>query len=113
MWRFVLMGVLLGGSAFCSGSETAYFHLSRRQISLFAKSAHRTEKLIAEILRQPSCFLTTLLFGNMLVNVLFFALASVISVKIGHRFSPGAGSAAAAVFFVLPLRVDDSKSSLS
>lgn len=103
IWRVLLMAVLLGCSAFCSGSETAFFHLSRRQVSLFSKSRHRTEKLVAEILLQPSRFLTALLFGNMLVNVSFFALASVISVKIGHRFGPGAGSACAAGFFIVLL----------
>ncbi len=101
LWRILLMAVLLCGSAFCSGSETAFFHLSRRQIALFSKSTHPTEKLIAEILLQPSRFLTTLLFGNMTVNVSFFALASVFSVKIGHDYGPGAGSVCAAVFFVI------------
>lgn len=101
IWRIVLMTVLLGCSAFCSGSETAFFHLSRRQVTLFSKSRHRTETMIAEILLRPSRFLTTLLFGNMLVNVSFFALAGVFSVKIGHRFGPGMASACAAGFFVL------------
>ncbi len=101
IWRILLMSVLLCGSAFCSGAETAFFHLSRRQIALFSKSRHSTEKLIAQILLQPSQFLTTLLFGNMLVNVSFFALASVFSVKLGQEFGPGAGTACAAVFFVV------------
>jgi CBS domain containing-hemolysin-like protein len=101
LWRILLMAVLLCGSAFCSGSETAFFHLSRRQIALFSKSRHPTEKLIAEILLEPNRFLTTLLFGNMLVNVSFYALASVFSVKISHDYGPGAGSVCAAVFFLI------------
>ena len=103
IWRILLMAALLAGSAFCSGSETAFFHLSRRQITQFAKSKHRVEHLIAEILQQPSRFLTTLLFSNMLVNISYFALASVFSVKIGQIAGPGTGSACAAAFFVLLL----------
>lgn len=103
LWRILLMGILLGGSAFCSGSETAFFHLSQRQIALFSKSKHPTEKWIAEILLEPSRFLTILLLGNNLVNIFFFALASVFSVKIGHDYGPGLGSAFAAGFFVVLL----------
>lgn len=103
LWRILLMGILLGGSAFCSGSETAFFHLSQRQIALFSKSKYPIEKLVANILLYPSRFLTTLLFTNMLINVSFFALASVFSVKIGHDYGPGAGSVFAAGFFVILL----------
>lgn len=95
------MAALLCGSAFCSASETAFFHLSRRQLASFAKSALPTERLVHQLLLQPSRFLTTLLFGNMMVNVSFYALASVFSFKAAKDFHPMAGSFFAVFFFVI------------
>lgn len=100
LWRILLMFFLLICSGFFSGSETAFFHLSRRQVSLFAGSSHRFERLIAEILRQPSWFLTTLLFGNMLVNISFFAISSVLSVNLGKEYGAGIGGSAAFFCFL-------------
>lgn len=101
LWRIFLMAVLLSCSAFCSASETAFFHLSQRQLSLFSKSSSSTERLVYQLLLQPSRFLSAILFGNMLVNVSFFALASVFSFKISKDFSPIAGSFCALLFFVI------------
>lgn len=100
-WRILLMAVLLCGSAFCSGAETAFFHLSHRQLVSFAKSASPTERLVHQLLLQPSRFLTTILFCNMLVNVSFYALASVFSLKIGQNLNPLAGTICAVLFFLI------------
>ncbi len=100
-WRLLAMAVLLCGSAFCSASETAFFHLSHRQLTLFAKSALPTERLVHQLLLRPSQFLTAILFSNMLVNVSFYALASVFSLKIAKEIHPMAGSLCAAFFFAV------------
>jgi Mg2+/Co2+ transporter CorB len=62
--------LLLACSAFFSGSETAFFNLTQRQIRLFEASPVRLQKLAAHLLRQPGHLLNCLLFGNMMVNVL-------------------------------------------
>ena len=80
--QIVLMLVLLAGSAFFSGAETAFFNLSRRQIKLLAESKHRLQKLAAKLLGNPGRLLNCFLFGNMTVNVLFYAAASVLTVRI-------------------------------
>lgn len=100
LWRIVFMAVLLCASAFLSGSETAFFHLSSRQVHAFARSTHRLETLIARILQSPNRFLTTLLFGNMLVNVAFFAIAGVLSVRLNRQWGPSAAAAAAVLSFL-------------
>jgi putative hemolysin len=100
-WRIVFMAALLLCSAFMSGSETAFFHLSHRQISQFARSPHKLESLIAHVLNTPGRFLTTLLFGNMLVNVTYFALAGVLSVELSRQFGAGAAAVAAVIIFFL------------
>lgn len=87
------MILLLGCSAFFSGSETALFNLSRRQINLLKNSKNKFQNLAAVLLLRPGKLLGCLLFGNMAVNILFYALASVLAVKIQQQ----AGSAAAAI----------------
>jgi Mg2+/Co2+ transporter CorB len=44
LFYIILMVVLLGCSAFFSGSETAFFHLSQRTVRQFAQSAKRAFK---------------------------------------------------------------------
>jgi putative hemolysin len=90
--HIVVMMVLLCCSAFFSGAETAFFNLSRRQINLLRKSKHRLQHLAGSLSHKPKQLLGCLLFGNMTVNVLFYAVASVLTVRIGQQV--GAGSAA-------------------
>ena len=102
-WQTVFMLVLLGCSAFFSGSETAFFHLPRRQVRRFSSSAIRLERLIAVVLSDPNQFLTALLFGNMAVNVLFFAESSILSLQIGRSLGTVWGTLFGLVCFVLLL----------
>jgi len=104
LWEPLLMLVLLGASAFFSGSETAFFSLSLRQRKQMQHSAHKLQRLAAVLLGEPSHLLGCLLFGNMVVNVLFFAAASVLTSRIAHRFGvTGATATAAAAFAALIL----------
>ncbi|MBN1456790.1 MAG: HlyC/CorC family transporter [Sedimentisphaerales bacterium] len=103
-WHLISMAVLLACSAFLSGSETAFFNISRRQIQLFRNSTHKLHNLAACLLETPRQLLTSLLFGNMVVNVLYFTLSSVYSVKVKTAFGPlQAVITAGVAFFVLLL----------
>lgn len=86
------MLLLLVGSAFFSGAETAFFNLSHRQIILLQKSKHKLQNLAAALLKEPKQLLSCLLFGNMIVNVLFFALASVLTVRFQRQVGPAAAA---------------------
>jgi len=97
--HIVLMLFLLVCSAFFSGSETAFFSLSQRQIKLFKMSEQRLQRIAGELLENPSRLLRCLLFGNMSVNVLYFAVSSVFSVRMGRELGATAGAAAAMVSF--------------
>lgn len=99
--QILWMAGLLVCSAFFSGSETAFFQLPRKTVRQFAHSALPIERLIAEILKDPNSFLTALLFGNMIVNVLFFAGSSMLLVKIGHQYGPAAGTLSGIICFIL------------
>jgi len=93
------MLLLLAGSAFFSGTETAFFNLSRRQINGFRDSTHKVQKLAAVILHKPKELLGCLLFGNMTVNVLFFAVSSVMTVRLQRQFGLVAAAITAGVSF--------------
>jgi len=101
--QIILMLVLLAGSAFFSGAETAFFNLSRRQIRMLAESKHKLQKLAAKLLDKPGRLLNCLLFGNMTVNVLFYAAASVLTVRVKDQNGLAAAIVAVLSFAALVL----------
>lgn len=96
-----LLLFLLCCSAFFSGTETAYFNLSRRQIELLKKSSHKLSNMAANLLTRPKQLLSALLLGNMTVNVLFFAFSSILILKIEKQFGITTAAFFAIVSFVL------------
>ncbi len=103
VWQILAMAALLLASGFCSGSETAFFHLSRRQVRQFAASTAPLERLAAWLLSHPNRLLTALLFANMLVNVLYFAISSMLVVQAGRSGGLSAATVAAFVSFAVLL----------
>ena len=95
------MIIMLCGSAFFSGAETAFFNLSRRQIENLAKSKHKLHNLAARITERPRALLNCLLFGNMMVNVLFYAAASVLALRMKVQVGITAATVTACVSFCL------------
>ncbi|KPJ59568.1 MAG: hypothetical protein AMJ46_10645 [Latescibacteria bacterium DG_63] len=81
-----LLGVLLILSAFFSASETSLFSIPRLQLSALADSGGRTGKRIARAMEHPSHLLTTVLAGNILVNVASAAVATALfGILLGPR----------------------------
>ena len=104
LFQILLMILLLCCSAFFSGSETAFFHLSRKTIRQFSCSELRLEQLVSKIVKDPNRFLTALLFGNMAVNILFFSISSTLIFRVSRAYGPVAATVAGAgCFFVLLL----------
>ncbi len=99
--HLLLMVALLACSAFFSGSETSFFNLSQRQIKQFSGSTHRVHQLVARLLRRPGHLLNCLLFGNMTVNVLFYAASSVLVRRVGAEWGLGAATAVALATFIM------------
>ena len=99
--QIVLMLVLLAASAFFSGCETAFFNLSPRQIKNLQKSRHKLQLLTCQLLRNPKRLLSCFLLGNMIVNVLFFAVVSVFALKVKQQVGPLTASAVACMGFLI------------
>ena len=101
--KIILLLMLLVGSAFFSGAETAFFNLSRRQIKLLKESRHRLQKLTVKLLSKPGRLLNSFLFGNMAVNVLYYAVASVLIIRMKDHSPLAAAMTALLSFIVLVL----------
>ena len=97
----VIMLALLICSAFFSGAETAFFNLSGRQINEFKSSAGRLQKLVVNLLKEPGNLLSCFLLGNMIVNVLFFAFASIFTLNVKDKYEAGGAAISAAGFFCI------------
>jgi len=85
----LLVLILLSG--FFSGSETALFSINRIQLKRLEKDGDRGERTVGRLLRRPQRLLSTVVVGNMLVNVLF---ASLIATLTRELFREQAVSAA-------------------
>ncbi len=99
--QITLMLLLLICSAFFSGSETAFFNLSHRQVNQLRKSKHKISNLAANLLNNPKKLLSCLLFGNMTVNVLFYAFASVFTIKMEQQVGISAAAVIACLAFAI------------
>jgi len=88
--RLATLTALLGLSAFFSSSETALFGLSRvERQELAGRGAGAAHRLLDD----PRALLATILFGNLVVNVLFYATATVLALEASARWGAGAGAA--------------------
>lgn len=76
--RFLALVALLAGVAFFSLAETSLFNLRRHQIRSFRASANPVLRSAGLLMERPESTLVTILLGNMILNVLFFAVASVL-----------------------------------
>jgi len=99
-FQIVFMFILLCCSAFFSGSETAFTNLTHRQRKQLRQSQHRLSNLAGRLLNKPGKLLNCFLFGNMTVNVLFYAASSVLIVRISKQ-SALAGAAVAFISFTV------------
>jgi CBS domain containing-hemolysin-like protein len=95
------MVALALASAFFSCSEAALFSLQtddRRKL----RSGDAAQRAAEDLLRRPERLLSAILFWNLLVNVAFFALASVIGIQL-EREGRRAESATLAVVSLFSL----------
>jgi putative hemolysin len=67
--RLVIQGLLLFGSAFFSGSETALFSLSRLDLQKLRRERQRHSETLHALLDQPRRLIISILCGNELVNI--------------------------------------------
>ncbi len=82
LFSLVILIILLGISAFVSGSEVAFFALKPQHYNLLKESKHSSDKTILRLTRKPEKLLATILIVNNLVNVAIVILSSFITASI-------------------------------
>lgn len=93
----IAMLVLVAGSGFFSASEAALFYLSPSDLKAM-ESGSAGERTALELLEQPDRLLTAILFWNLLINIAYFSLASVCSIRLE---SAGSGGRTMAILFAV------------
>ena len=94
------MAVLIFFSAFFSSSEAALFSLRRKQRKILEKG-NLAQSTAARLLQNPDRLLSAILFWNLVINLLYFVLGSIVSLKI-EKHDEG-GSTLAAMFAIVSL----------
>jgi len=89
------MAGLLFFSAFFSATETALFSLTREQVKRLREQGEHVSRMLAVLSDDPAGLLISILFGNLVVNVLFFCTSAVITNDLrdvcGHWMEATAG----------------------
>ena len=80
-YALAAMGVLIFFSAFFSSSEAALFYLSRPERRKLA-AGNRPQRMAAGLLAEPDRLMTAVLFWNLVVNLTYFTIASIISIRL-------------------------------
>ena len=80
--RSILLGILLGFSAFFAACEAAFFSLNQAQLASMKETRGRGGQLINFLLEKPRELLITIYIGNELVNIAISALATSIALKL-------------------------------
>lgn len=87
--RIAIQFLLLLGSAFFSGSETALFSLSRLDLQKLRKERNPHSETLHELLDQPRRLIISILSGNELVNIA--ATANMTAILLALYGSDNAG----------------------
>ena len=82
---YVLIVLLLLGSAFFSGTEIAYTSLSKLKMKRDSENPSAAQKLVNFIYNHYDYALSTVLVGNNLVNIGATSVATVLAVKLAAR----------------------------
>ena len=85
IWQVVGFVLLLGISAFFSGSETALFNLKRNDVEKLKHDLAPSSRLIVRLLATPKRLLITILTGNTIVNVALASMAALITAEIASQ----------------------------
>lgn len=96
----VAMLVLIACSAFFSGSEAAMFYLRPKDLHLFDRGG-TGQRIAAGLLADSDRLLTAVLFWNLVINVTYFAIVSIVALRLGD--DPAGGNALAAGFSFIAL----------
>lgn len=85
----IAMILLMAGSGFFSASEAALFYL-RPRIREKMQSGTPGEKMAFQLTEKPERLLSAILFWNLVINIAYFAISSIIAIRLENSASRGA-----------------------
>jgi putative hemolysin len=100
IFTVVLLAVLIGLSAFFSGSELAIFSLGEARVRTLVEERRRGAMALAELKSNPERLLATILIGNNIVNIGAASLATAVALD---AFGSGGVAYATGVMTLLVL----------
>ncbi|MEM6797973.1 MAG: CNNM domain-containing protein [Planctomycetota bacterium] len=104
--HLVAMAALAVASGFFSCSEAALFYLGREDRQRMG-SGGPSERAAAALLQRPERLLTSILFWNLVINMAYFALASVVAIGVEERGGATQSSVVAACALLLIIVVSE------
>jgi CBS domain containing-hemolysin-like protein len=88
----IAMAILMACSGFFSASEAALFYLRPRDLREM-ESGGVAEKAAAKLLEEPDRLLSAILFWNLVINIIYFSISSICSLRIEQTESMGKSEA--------------------
>ncbi|MCD4651569.1 MAG: hemolysin family protein [Candidatus Cloacimonetes bacterium] len=83
--ELLLIALFLMLSAFFSGSETAFFSLSKLQLKKIEKNNSKHGRRVIRLLNKTRRLLITILLGNTLVNIAASSVAAVLTIRLNEN----------------------------
>lgn len=77
--------ILLFASSFFSGSETALTSTNRIKLQTKAKNGDKKSAKLLHLVSKPSEFITSILIGNNIANIILPALVTTIAIEYGYN----------------------------
>ncbi|WP_131783599.1 HlyC/CorC family transporter [Legionella gresilensis] len=98
---FLILIILIGVSAFFSGSEIGMMSLNRYRLRHLAKSKNKQAIRVSKLLSRPEKLLGVILIGSTLANI----VASMVATLIGQQLYGNVGVAIATILLTLIILV--------
>jgi CBS domain containing-hemolysin-like protein len=77
----IAMALLMAGSGFFSASEAAMFYL-RPRIREKMQNGSTGERMAFQLTERPERLLSAILFWNLVINISYFAISSIIAIRL-------------------------------
>lgn len=94
------MLLLIGGSAFFSGGEAALFYLRPSDLRRL-ETGSTAAQIAAGLLKDPDRLLSAVLFWNLVINVTYFTIVSIVGLRLSEH--PAGGGPIAGGFSLVAL----------
>lgn len=84
----IAMALLMAGSGFFSASEAALFYLRPRDREKM-RSGNAGEKKAFQLTEKPERLLSAILFWNLVINIAYFSISSIVAIRLENSESRG------------------------